>query len=52
MTDPYQIPIHETGVEARAGEATGHRRYILLISIVLAIGMLSAIVWVPALFSK
>ena len=54
MTDP-QSPeprTQETGDEARAGETSGHMRYVLLISIVLAIGILSAIVWVPMLFNK
>jgi hypothetical protein len=50
--DPTEPSIRETGDEARAGETSGHMRYVLLISIVLAIGILSAIVWVPLLFSK
>jgi hypothetical protein len=54
MTEPNssETPTHETGDDARAGETTGHMRYVLLISIVLAIGILSAIVWVPLLFQK
>jgi hypothetical protein len=50
--DPSEKPIRESGDEARAGETTGHMRYVLLISILLAIGILSAIVWVPLLFHK
>ncbi|WP_186728779.1 hypothetical protein [Sphingomonas panacisoli] len=54
MTDPDtpETGTHETGDEARAGETSGHMRYVLLISILLAIGILSAIVWVPLLFHK
>ena len=54
MTDqePSEFSVHESGDEARAGETTGRMRYVLLISIILAIGLLSAIVWVPLLFNK
>ena len=54
MTDPNtsEPRVSESGDEARAGETSGHMRYVLLISIVLAIGLLSAIVWVPLLFQK
>jgi len=50
--DSPETPTRETGDEARAGETSGHMRYVLLISIILAIGILSAIVWVPLLFNK
>ncbi|MBN8814252.1 MAG: hypothetical protein J0J06_02255 [Sphingomonas sp.] len=50
--DPSKPAVHGTGDEARAGETSGHMRYVLLISIVLAIGILSAIVWVPVLLGK
>ena len=50
--DPSDTSVRETGDDARAGETSGHMRYVLLISIVLAIGLLSAIVWVPLLFTK
>ena len=54
MTDsePTNTSVRESGDEARAGETSGNMRYVLLISIVLAIGILSAIVWVPLLFNK
>lgn len=54
MTDPDtpETPIRETGDDARAGETSGHMRWVLLISIVLAIGILSLIVWAPLLFQK
>ena len=45
-------PIRETSEDASAGEKRGHMRYVLLISLVLAVGALSAIVWLPLLFSK
>jgi len=54
MNDPNQSDpsVHETGEEARAGETTGRMRYVLLISILLAVGILSAIVWAPLLFRQ
>jgi len=54
MTDPEfpESGIRESGDEARAGETSGHMRWVLLISILLAIGLLSAIVWVPLLLNK
>ncbi|WP_299423991.1 hypothetical protein [Sphingomonas bacterium] len=54
MTDPESpdAPVRESGDEARAGETSGHMRYVLGISIVLAIGILSLIVWGPVLFNK
>jgi hypothetical protein len=54
MTDPNssESRTHETGDEARAGETSGHMRWVLAISILLAIGILSAIVWVPLLVNK
>ena len=54
MVDPHtsENPVHETGDEARAGETSGHMRYVLLISIVLAIVVLSAIVWGPVLLRQ
>jgi hypothetical protein len=54
MTDPESpdTPVRESGDEARAGETSGHMRYVLGISIVLAIVILSLIVWAPVLFNK
>ena len=55
MADPEtpDTPIHvESGHEARAGETSGHMRYVLGISIVLAVVILSLIVWGPVLFNK
>jgi len=50
--DPVEPPIHTDAVDVRAGETTGHMRYVLGISLVLAIGILSLIVWGPVLFNK
>ena len=54
MVDPEtpEPPIHVEGPEVRAGETSGHMRYVLGISIVLAIVILSLIVWGPVLFNK
>lgn len=51
-TETPENPIRESGDEARAGETSGHMRYVLLISIVLAIVILSAIVWGPVLLKQ
>ncbi|WP_293987288.1 hypothetical protein [Sphingomonas sp.] len=54
MTDPHtsEKPTHVEGPEVRAGETSGHMRYVLGISVVLAVVILSLIVWGPVLFSK
>jgi hypothetical protein len=54
MTDPEssETPTRESGDEARAGETSGHMRWVMLISILLAIGILSAVVWLPVLLNK
>jgi hypothetical protein len=52
MADPNQTPIHESGQDARAGETTGRMRWVLLISITLAIVVLSLLVWGPTLFHQ
>jgi len=41
--------IHETGEQARAGATTGAMRYVLGISLILAVVILSLIVWGPVL---
>ena len=54
MADPQipETPTRSDGDEARAGETSGHMRYVLLISIVLAIVALSLLVWSPYLFHE
>lgn len=54
MTDfePPEAPIHVESDQARAGEQTGRLRYILAISVGLAVIVLSLIVWAPLLFRK
>ena len=42
---------HTQGPEVRAGETSGHMRIVLGISVVLAIVILSAIVWGPVIFN-
>ena len=54
MADPDtpETPVHTEGQEVRAGETSGHMRWVLGISFVLAIVILSLIVWGPYIFSK
>ena len=54
MADPEtpEPSLHAQGPEARAGETSGHMRIVLGISVVLAIVILSAIVWGPVLFNS
>ncbi len=49
--NPSERAVHETGDNARAGETTGVMRYVLGISLVLAVVILSLIVWGPVLLS-
>ena len=44
--------MHTDAEHARAGETPGVVRYILGISLVLAVVILSAIVWAPVLFHR
>jgi hypothetical protein len=50
--DPSDPSVRESGEEARAGETSGRIRYVLAISLLLAFGILMAIVFVPMLFHK
>ena len=52
MADPEtpEASVHTDAEHARAGETPGIMRYVLAISLFLAIVILSAIVWVPVLF--
>jgi hypothetical protein len=52
MADPNTSDpaVRETGDQARAGETTGVMRYVLGISLVLAVVILSLLVWGPVLF--
>jgi hypothetical protein len=54
MTDPDtpETPTHIDGPEVRAGETSGHMRYVLGFSLLLAVVILSLIVWGPVLFNK
>ena len=51
MVDPDTSgsSLHETGEHARAGATPGVMRYVLAISLALAVVILSLIVWVPVL---
>ncbi len=49
--NPSDRAVHQTGDKARAGETTGVMRYVLGISLVLAVVILSLIVWGPVLLS-
>jgi hypothetical protein len=49
--NPSEHSVHETGDHARAGETTGVMRYVLGISLALAVVILSLIVWGPVLLS-
>jgi hypothetical protein len=54
MADPEspEVAVHTDAEHARAGETPGIVRYILGISLVLAIVILSLIVWGPVLFHR
>lgn len=49
--NPSDRSVHKTGENVRAGETTGVMRYVLGISLVLAVVILSLIVWGPVLLS-
>ncbi len=50
--EPPEASVHTDAEHARAGETPGIVRYILAISLFLAIAILSAIVWGPVLFRQ
>ena len=50
--EPSDTSVHTDGDHARAGETPGVMRYVLGISLILAIVILSAIVWGPVLFHQ
>lgn len=54
MADPQETEpnIHVDSTDVRSGETSGHMRWVLLISIVLAIVLLSLLVWGPYLFHR
>ncbi len=54
MADPQssETPLHTDAEHARAGETPGIVRYVLGISLVLAVVILSLIVWGPVLFHR
>lgn len=54
MADPQHTEpaTHIVSDQARAGETSGHMRWVLLVSIVLAIVVLSLLVWGPYLFNR
>lgn len=49
---PPETSVHTDAERARAGETPGITRYILGISLVLAVVILSLIVWGPVLFHQ
>jgi hypothetical protein len=49
---PPETSVHTNAERARAGETPGIMRYILGISLLLAIVILSLIVWGPVLFHQ
>jgi hypothetical protein len=49
---PSETSVHTDAEHARAGETPGIMRYILGISLALAIVILSLIVWGPVLFHQ
>ena len=49
---PPETSVHTDAEHARAGETPGITRYILGISLVLAVVILSLIVWGPVLFHQ
>ena len=53
MADPEtpETPIHTDAEHVRAGETTGVMRYVLGISLLLAVLILSLLVWGPVLLS-
>jgi hypothetical protein len=54
MADPNSsdTSVHTDAEHVRAGETSGVMRYVLGISLILAVVILSAIVWGPVLFAK
>jgi len=54
MADPTppETSVHTDAERARAGETPGITRYILVISLLLAVVILSLIVWGPVLFHQ
>jgi len=49
---PPETSVHTDAEHARAGETPGITRYILGISLALAVVILSLIVWGPVLFHQ
>jgi hypothetical protein len=49
---PSEASVHTDAEHARAGATPGVMRYVLGISLVLAVVILSAIVWGPVLFHQ
>jgi hypothetical protein len=49
--NPSEPAVHKTAEKARAGETSGVMRYVLGISLVLAVVILSLVVWGPVLLS-
>jgi hypothetical protein len=49
---PSETSVHTDAEHARAGETSGVMRYVLGISLLLAVVILSAIVWGPVLFHQ
>ena len=49
---PSEVSVHTDAEHARAGETPGIVRYILGISLVLAVVILSLIVWGPVLLQR
>ena len=53
MADPQSDPsVHTDADHARAGETPGIVRYVLGISLILAVVILSLIVWGPVLLHR
>jgi hypothetical protein len=49
---PPETSVHTDAEHARAGETPGTMRYVLGISLLLAVVILSLIVWGPVLFHQ
>jgi hypothetical protein len=49
---PPETSVHTDSERARAGETPGITRYVLGISLLLAVVILSLIVWGPVLFHQ
>ena len=50
--EPPEASVHTDADHARAGETPGIVRYVLGISLILAVVILSLIVWGPVLFHQ